>query len=415
MLENTNEDYISYVVTRNGAHLVGAKGDFAMQPTSRITVNNPAYGRSPTGFRRIHLEMLPREVARLVGYDPRTLIMKPKKAGTGARGTRDLVPHNVAPQIIALQNQVQRSVDKGRVAAMVDYLAGACERDTFADWGAIELITTSEPMELDAAVALDVGADYFIADGQHRYCALLDFCQSHPQYCDAFTQGITLSVMPEYRLIEWAGQKFHDHNYFSVAVRPGKALAVDSRDPLNALARSLDKHPVIRDAGGIAYERDTLLAGDARLTTHSVIHRFVRGFIFGRPGLDGKGTAIDSRADIADVSTQHLEQYLFALGKVLPWVQNEGQNRDEFLARSSVAFAALAVIGHDLFQSGMTYEEIGGRIARLGKLDWRRTNLEWVGVMGSAKDGKVQPASSRPAIDGTIRYLREWLGLKPAN
>lgn len=385
--------------------------DAFLKATSRITVQNPSFGRSPTGFRRIHLEMLPREVARLVGYDPRSLVMKPRKPGAKvARGTRDLVPHNVAPTVIALQNQVQRSIDKGRVQEMVDYLVRACTEETFADWGAIELVTTSEPMDLDSAVALDVGADYFIADGQHRYCALLDFCQQHPEYCDVFTQGITMSVLPEGRLVEWAGQKFHDHNYFSVAVRPGKALAVDSRDPINALAKSLDQHATIKKAGGIAYERDTLLAGDARLTTHAVIHRFVRGFLFGRPGLDGRGPG-EARADIEHISTQHLKEYLLSLGQVMPWFGDHGENREDFLARSSAVFAALAVVGHDLFHSGLSYDEIGARIALLGRLDWHRRNLEWVGILGSEKDGKVQPGSSRPIIDGTIRYLRERLGL----
>ena len=370
---------------------------------SRIVVSNPSYGRSPSGFTRIHVELRPSGLGKLVGYDPRVLIMKPRKPG--AKGTRDLVPHNVSARVIELQSKVQRSIDKTRVAQMVDYLRAAVEESKFADWGAIELVTAAAPEHRPDGAALDADADYFIADGQHRYCALLDFLQEYPQYHDSFTQGVTISVLPDAKMIEWAGQKFHDHNYFSVAVRPGKALNTDSRDPVNALAKSLDAHPDIKKAGGIAYERDQLLAGDSRFTAHSVIHRFVRGFLFGRPGLD-KG--VDSRAEIDSDAAQHLSLFISALALLLPWASPE---RDAFLTRTSVVLSALAVVGHDLFSLQMSSTERAERLKRLATVDWRRTNLALVGVVGSEKAGLVMPASSRPAIDSTIRYLRELLGL----
>lgn len=198
------------------------------------TLMYPSHGQSPAGFPRFHVEVLPKEVGRLVGYDPRTLIMKPKR-GRSARGTRDITPHNVSSKIVQLQNQVQRSIDTARVQAMVSYLYDAMETGTFADWGPIELVTSTHPdmndYEEKHCIYMDADADYFIADGQHRYCAILDFCREHPQFCDRFTQPITISVLPESKLEEWAGQAFHDRNYFAVSVRAGKALAVDGARP----------------------------------------------------------------------------------------------------------------------------------------------------------------------------------------
>lgn len=375
-----------------------------------ITLMYPAVGTSPAGFPRIHVEVLPKEVGRLVGYDPRTLIMKPKRAGAKtARGTRDLTPHNVSTQIVSLQNQVQRSIDHKRVAQMVDYLRRAMETGQFADWGPIELVTSTqpdmEPYESNHVIRMDSDADYFIADGQHRYCAILDFCREHPQYCDRFTQPITISILPDTKLVEWAGQAFHDRNYYAVAVRAGKALAVDARDPLNSLAKEMANHPAIQAAGGIAYERDTLLKGDPRFTTHSVLHRFVRGFMFGRAGLDKN---VDTRVDISDQDATKLEAYLDMLGDVLPWTIAE---RDQYLSRASVVLSALAVVGHDLAKADLSPEDFRARVRILGNLDWRRSNLGWVGILGSEKNGEVQPASSRPAIDSTIRFLRERLGI----
>lgn len=378
------------------------------QSRSSILLPHPSIGRSPTGHLRVHVEVNPRAVGRLVGYDPRSL-----EAPRG-RTKKGVAPANVSPHIAALQQRVQRSIDPARVAQMVRYLREAFEpHGKFADWGSIEIITSSLPdttsLETHNAISLDIEAEYFVTDGQHRYCALLDFVREHPEFADRFTQGLELFVVPGDRLDEYAGQSFHDRNFLAQPVRLGKALSVDSRDPVNALARGLDAHPVVRAAGGVAYERDTLLAGDPRWTTHSVAHRFVRGFLFGRPGLDGRGTDLE-RDELGPTAEGDLGAYVTALGACLPWT---GEAREEYLTRSSVVFSALAVVGHDLFHSGLSYAEIGDRIASLCRLDWRRTNLAWVGVLGSEKNGRVQPASSRPAIDGLIRFLRTHLGVTP--
>lgn len=390
---------------------------------SHVVVNGPSYGRSPAGFARVHIELRPKEAIRLVGYDPRVLVQKPGKSGVVKRPKG--VPHNVSAAIIELQNSIQRSIDTSRVSAMVEYLRGAFETGTFADFGTIELVTTSTPEPHDGTVWLDPDADYFLGDGQHRYCALLDFVHQYPQYADRFTQGLTLNIMPESKLIEWAGQFFHDRNYFAVAVRAGKALSVDVRDPINALAKGLDEHPDVKRAGGVAYERDTLLQGDTRFTTHSVMHRFVRGFLMGRVGLD-KGDGVP--AVISDEKKAALWEYISALALILPWF---GADREAFLTRSSVALASLAVVGNDLFfKHQYDTDELTRRMFALSKVDWRRTNLGLVGVLGTEKSQKVkdeegnevgtiqvvQPASSRQAIDATIRFLRERLGLlTPSN
>lgn len=386
-----------------------------MLPTnvSQITLNHPALGKSPAGFDRIHVEMFPREVGKLIGYDPRTLIMKPRRSKV-ARGTRDLTPHNVSGAIVELQNKVQRSIDNGRVQVMVDYLRMAMETGTFADWGAIELVTAAQPdvsdLEEKHVVRFDSDADYFIADGQHRYCAILDFCRAYPAYADRFTQALTFSILPEERLAEWAGQAFHDRNYYAVSVRAGKALAVDSRNPINSLAKQMAGHPTIKKAGGIAYERDTLLKGDERFTTHAVLHRFVRGFLYGRPGLDRSNEQDEQPAE-EDIFKLH--EWLTILGEVMPWY-GEPETRDTYLARSSAVLSALAVVGHDLFAAGLDGMELSNRIRILRELDWRKTNVrQWEGILGSVKDGNIQPASSRPAIDATIRHIRGLMGLVP--
>ena len=401
------------------------------QDVATVTLTHPSYGVSPAGFPRIHVELLPREVGRLIGYDPRTLIQRPKRA-RAAKGTGDLtvpaarasrsapIPHNVSPAVVALQNQVQRSIDPKRVASMVEYLRASRENGTFADWGPIEVVTAAIPdtalLQAEHKVLMDADADYFIADGQHRYCAVLDFVREHPALAEGWTQALTISILPSERLVEWAGQAFHDRNYYAVAVRAGKALATDTRDPLNALVKELAGHPVIQAAGGIAYERDTLLKGDPRFTTHSVLHRFVKGFLYGRPGLD---RAADARQELPADAEGRVSEYLDTLGDLLPW---SVVDREQYLTRASVVLSALAVVGHDLYPVSGDPDALRARARALRDMDWRRTNLDWEGIVGSVKEGStqpdgtvippmVQPASSRPAIDATIRHLRGVLGL----
>lgn len=388
---------------------------------SHIVVTNACFGQSPSGFKKLHLELRPKEAIRLIGYDPRSLVIKAGRVkatandGAVTRPKRSTIPANVSSQIVAMQNSVQRSIDTARTGSMVEYLRGPFERGDFADWGAITLVTASQPEQHDSQVWLDPDAEYFICDGQHRYAALCDFVRDFPQYSDRFTQGLTILVIPEDRLAQWAGQAFHDLNYFAVAVRPGKALSTDTRDPINQLARELDQHPEIQRAGGIAYERDTLLAKDARFSTHSVMHRFVRAFLMGRPGVDKTATA-----DITPEAKNALFEYVSALSLIMPWF-GAPDDRDAFLTRSSVVLTALAVVGHDLYSAGLSSEDVGRRLANLAKIDWRRSNLGLVGIVGSEKAVKnkegvivgseVQPASSRQAIDATIRYFRERMGL----
>lgn len=380
--------------------------------TSKILVTQPSVGTSPAGFPRLHVELRPRDVSRLVGYDPRVLVAKPPRRS--AKGTRDFTPHNVSPAIIRLQNTIQRSIDPTRVRAMVDYLVAALEGGAFADWGSIELATTSLPdLAKRDSVLLESDADYFPTDGQHRYCALLDLIHDHPELADRFTQGVTISILPAEKMEEWAGQEFHDRNYFAVPVRPGKALATDMRDPVNAITRAMAKHQVIVENGGIAGDRDVLPRGDARFVSHSVLHRFIRAFLMGRPGLDARA---DARAEVSQAASEWIGEYLSALGMVMGPGWKPGPERDEYLSRASAVWAALGVLGHDLYfaEPPIPTQVKSDRLAAISRINWDRHNLGLVGILGSAKGDVVTPASSRQAIDSVVRYLRERVGIDRA-
>lgn len=80
---------------------------------------------------------------------------------------------------------------------------------------------------------------------------------------------------------------------------------------------------------------------------------------------------------------------------------------------SSAAIQALGVLGNLLTTKVTDRQACLNMLQRIGEkgLDWKRTNPDWDGVIGSAKGGAVSPASSRQAIDGTIKFLKDRCGL----
>ena len=374
-------------------------------------LKNCAVGKSPSGFPKIHVEMLPGDLIKLVAYDPRTIQPRTR------RGQED--PHHVSEDIINLVREVQRSLDRKKIEDMVAYLYQALAAGQYADWSELDVVTVSKPdlsrWQEEHSVYFPVAAEHFITDGQHRYCALVDFVRQYPEYADRFTQAVSISVLPEDRLGEWSGQSFHDKNYLRTGVKMTKALAVDSRDLHNVLGKELREHDAVKEGGGVSEVKDALAASAKEFATHAALYRFTRGFCEGRRGLD-RGPINSPRLDEGTLPTfkESLFGYLTELNGVLPrWTLVPG--REEYLFRSSPALQALGVVGHDLYSKVGDSDERAAMISRIGErqLDWRRTNTtDWDGVIGEINEsGEISPRSNRQAIDATIRFLRTRSGL----
>ena len=373
-------------------------------------LSNCSVGKSPSGFPKIHVEMLPGDLIKMIGYDPRTIQPSPR------RGQED--PHHVSEAIVDLIREVQRSLDQKKIEEMVKYLHNAVSSKQYADWSELDVVTVSKPdlskWEEEHSVYFPVAAEHFITDGQHRYCALMDFVRRFPEYADNFSQAVSISVLPEDRLEEWSGQSFHDKNYLRTGVKMTKALAVDSRDLHNLLAKGLREHETVKDGGGVNEVKDALAATGKEFATHASLYRFTRGFCEGRRGLDRgpiNAPRLDEESEGAFKSD--LFEYVAELGDVFPhWTLVPG--REEYLFRSSPALQALAVLGHDLYTKVESPDERRAMISRIGEaqLDWRRVNMSgWHGVIGERNEnGEISPRSNRQAIDATIRFLREKSG-----
>ena len=315
--------------------------------------------------------------------------------------------------------EVQRSLDRKKIEDMVAYLYQALAAGQYADWSELDVVTVSKPdlsrWQEEHSVYFPVAAEHFITDGQHRYCALMDFVRQYPEYADRFTQAVSISVLPEDRLGEWSGQSFHDKNYLRTGVKMTKALAVDSRDLHNVLGKELREHDAVKEGGGVSEVKDALAASAKEFATHAALYRFTRGFCEGRRGLD-RGPINSPRLDEGTLPTfkESLFGYLTELNGVLPrWTLVPG--REEYLFRSSPALQALGVVGHDLYSKVGDSDERAAMISRIGErqLDWRRTNTtDWDGVIGEINEsGETSPRSNRQAIDATIRFLRTRSGL----
>lgn len=394
---------------------------------SHVELRHPSVGRNPSGMDKLHAELLPMDLIRLLGYDPRAL--KAPKAGAASKSAR--APGNVPDLVVSLQREVQRSIDQARVNEMVEYLRAAVADGANADWAELTAVTSAKPevdeFELRHIVKMPASAAYFVTDGQHRLCALIDFVKQYPGLAEKFTQPLAITVVPEDLLPVYAGQVFHDMNYLQVAVKSAKALHADARDVFNRLAKELHDHPVWTEGGGIAFDRDTIPAASVQFTTHSMAFKFARGFIEGRKGLDRGNIPSEYLAKHYERLKGELWDYLNLLGSVFPsWTMEPGKLRAMYMTRTSATLQAMAVLGHDLYTQVDDPELRKTMVKRVGEgdggLDWARTNLGWVGTLGIKKEtytdkegtvipAMVQPAAARQYIDNTLKLLRERSGV----
>jgi hypothetical protein len=369
-------------------------------------------GKSPSGFRKIRSEMMPADLIKMIGYDPRTI------QAAGRRGQQE--PHNVSEDLLELVRDVQRSIDGAKIQEMVGYLHHAMSTGDYGDWAELEIVTAAKPdmakYEQTHSVFFPASAEYFITDGQHRFCSLMDFVRQDPEYAPKFTQAVAISVLPEDRLGKWAGQSSHDKNYLRSQVKMTKALAVDSRDLHNVLAKELHDHRVVKAGGGVNEQKDSLAAKASEFATHAVLYRFARAFCEGRRGLDKapiKNPHLTS--EMYDMWKTRINQYVDELHRALPNWTADPEVRKDYLFRASAALQALGVIGNDLAK----VKDANSRrnmVVQLSEAqrDWRRSNITvWGDVIGTVVTDEetakqsVTPKSSRQAIDGTIRFLRE--------
>jgi hypothetical protein len=405
---------------------VGFQFDDDLDPTVGAThwqeLKRCSVGKSAAGFPKFHTEMLPYDLMKMIGYDPRTMPKKDedKKLDEG--------PRHVSTQLISLSGEIQRSIIAGKVEVMTEYLYHAISQGQYADWAEIDVVTAAIPdtskWRETGSISFPLGAQYIITDGQHRFCALLEFVRRYPDYATRFTQAVVISVLPLERLDQWAKQSFYDKNYLHSPVTVTKALVVDTRDPHNQLARELHNHPVIKEAGGVNDVKDSLPSTAKEFATHAALYRFTRGFCEGRPGLNKPAI---KKPRLTEETYEELKTQLFdwitELGTIFPhWTAS---TRADYLFRSSAALQALGVMGHLLCTEVEGPADRKTMIAKIGerKLDWRRTNIgEWqdakLGVIETEEeDGKIKkqwitPRASRQAIDGTIEFLRQRSGLK---
>ena len=80
-------------------------------------LKNCSVGKSPTGFPKIHIEMLPGDLIKMIAYDPRSIPLAPRPGQHN--------PHHVSEDLVDLVREVQRTIDSQKVTEMVKYLEDA--------------------------------------------------------------------------------------------------------------------------------------------------------------------------------------------------------------------------------------------------------------------------------------------------
>lgn len=318
-----------------------------------------------------------------------------------------IVPFSLLPklfyyneELVPAELRAQRELNEKRVPEIASYIL---HND---DWlfssltatvdGDLEFMPISPEQPDVGTLEVDMNANFFINDGQHRRAGIIEAMQQNPML-----KNETISVVIfQYESVEHSNQMFADLNRY--AQKPTKSLNVlyDSRDPLSqATSEMVQRIDLFKDFTD--KDRVSLAARSPKLFTLASLYEANRYLLkITRRKLetfsheDGENIISFWEAVIAHMPLWQA----VAKGDLKP-----GELREDYVCSHSVVIQALGIVGSYLVNEG-NWDVLKG----LQKIDWRRTNREWKGIM-IAGSGRV--VNSKPVAQLTSVFLRKKLGL----
>lgn len=318
-----------------------------------------------------------------------------------------IVPFSLLPklfyyneELVPAELRAQRELNEKRVPEIAGYIL---HND---DWvfssltatvdGDMEFVPISAEQPDVGLLEVDMNANFFINDGQHRRAGIIEAMQQNP-----LLKNETISVVIfHYEGVERSNQMFADLNRY--AQKPSKSLNVlyDSRDPLS-LATSemmqridLFKNFTDKDRVSLAARSPKLFTLASLYEANRYLLKITRRKLQSFSHEDGESIISFWQAVI-----EHMPLWrAVAKGDLKP-----AELREDYVCSHSVVIQALGIVGSYLVSEGNW-----GVLQGLEKIDWKRSNREWKGIM-IAGSGRV--VNSKPVVGLTAILLRKKLGL----
>ena len=366
-------------------------------------------------------QIRPSQLKQILGHDPRSKTWR-------------LLPDATRE----IYQQIQRKTTKDRRDSVAEYLLQRLSgpRKNVAAFPSIS-IGISEHTEFKGTTSDDdpIGILHIhdkghriVLDGLGRISGCLDLLEDKEVDGEAIVESIALPVtfyLPakgtDPLSITELGQLFADFNFRVHPVPSQINMSLDQSDMYISFANELAKRPFIAKHGGMEIKAASLGKKSTALVVQTVLVRAVRGASEGRD-FQESNLAYPKNPNLTDgtfsselnsVSTffSEIEQRM-----AVRWAVRES------LHLSSPGWQALGVIHYDINHRGLelsVYEK-AAIYDGIAKIDWSRTNREWVdeaklGIWEKPKGGETEQViilgAGRNNTQAIIDFVRHRTGL----
>jgi DGQHR domain-containing protein len=344
-------------------------------------------------------QIRPSHIQNVLGHDPRS------------RNWR-----NLRPEVREIYEHLQRKTDKSRRDSIADYIEERFSPDanTIGAFGAISIgfvesirFIEDETIKGIGKLCIDISQSNFrvMLDGLGRVTGALDLGEENPDIFNNFVFPVTIFApsQPMAKLTyDQMGQLFHDMNFKVQPVVKNHAVSLDTSDPYITLANQLALIPVIKDNGGVAKRMASLGKKSSELVVQTVLIRFVRGALEGRPFQESNMAT----ARYPNLTRPNFNSALFGVSEFLTSFANamgeKFRDKDrESLHLTSPGWQALGVLHHDLrYKLKLSETEIKDHAKLAAAIDWSRFNPDWTPMLGPPETNKF---SGKPVVDAQGR------------
>jgi DNA sulfur modification protein DndB len=299
-----------------------------------------------------------------------------------------LLPLEVVPRILTVPDgttltpeaRAQRKLNLQRIPEMTRYITENEDSWLFssltASFDAEEKFNATEEDPNMGTLTLPLTTQLMVNDGQHRRAAIERALREDPTLGD---QTISVVLFPSESL-ERNQQMFSDLNRTVQKTSRSLNIMYDHRDPLNQLTLALENRvPILR--GRIEKDSQSLAVRSAKLITVSALYDMAAQILGGSLPDNLTEAQLQEREDalvkIWEILSENLTEWkAIADGDLRP-----AQARAEFVNAHAVFFFAIGSVAGELTRTKQL-----DLLPNVGKVDWRRTNPEWQGVVMLGSD-----------------------------
>ena len=291
--------------------------------------------------------------------------------------------------------RAQRKLNENRIPEIKDYIIN--NRDSYV-FSALAASIDGEFRFIESGNSLgilevDMSAVFLINDGQHRNAAIQEAILE-----DETIGNETIPVVFfEDKGLRRSQQMFTDLNKYAVKPSKSQNTFYDHKDALALITKELLKNnEFLRDYTDV--ENDTLGKYSAKLFTLNSIYT-------------ANKYLIGNREINEEISLFMYKYWKLVVDNIHEWNQlirkeiTKVSLREDYIVTQNIILYALGKLGNYFLCNPNL--DLKSYLKRLSKVNWMRTNPEWVG--NAIEDGKISKKSSNVTL--TYNKIKEIIGL----